>query len=188
MEYTVKNIAGAVKASLEKSMNEIQTTTAEIASLEDKRKSGRYSRETLRDEIIPAISAAKSRLEAQKRAASADAKAIIDAFRQKVDDDNQLNPAEITDDIKLLQSGLPLYECDLKAMLSRNANNKTMSQLILRYAEEREMYNVGRYIGGTAERQLADSLDGITDSFVNQWIDSQEDAAEMLGSYFTDSE
>lgn len=176
-------VIDAVKESLTKSTAEVQATAAELAELEEKKKSGRYSSTALKDEIFPAISAARSRLEDQKRGAEAAAKMITAEFRQKVEKAEQLNPAEITDDVKLLSLGIPLTESDLNAMLERNKNNRTMCKLIQRYAEQHDMNTAFQYVGGQIEQQTADNLDGIISAYM-QWIDRPADAAAMLNKYF----
>lgn len=47
-----------------------------------------------------------------------------------------LKPEDITEDIKLLNCGIPLTFRDIEDMANRNKDNRTMLQLITRYSKE----------------------------------------------------
>ena len=49
---------------------------------------------------------------------------------------NQINPDDLTDDIKLLQAGVALSADDLTVLFDRNAGNNTMQKLISDFAKQ----------------------------------------------------
>jgi len=68
-------------------------------------------------------------------------------------------------------------------MLKRNATNRTMVQIIMRYANEHNI-DTGSvyYIAGQEERQTAQNLETILFYYKN-WIDKPE-AKKMLDKFF----
>ncbi len=49
----------------------------------------------------------------------------------------ELNPADITDDAKLLQSGFPMNQADFDSMCRKYESNGTMCRILAEYAETR---------------------------------------------------
>ena len=49
----------------------------------------------------------------------------------------ELNPADITDDSKLLQTGIPMNQDDFDTMCRKYVNNGTMCRILAEYAETR---------------------------------------------------
>lgn len=177
------NIVTTVYTVLKDGTTKIGKSAAELDELETKIKSGRYSAQALRDEIYPA----RDRLKAKIRDDSAEtirvAKSHIEQYRQDAARLNDLDPNEITDDLKLMQSGISLRPNDIQAILRRNANNRTMLQLTLRYAAEHNIDTNGTfYIGGEAELENAKNLDGIVNIYADRI--RQPDALELLDRFF----
>lgn len=50
---------------------------------------------------------------------------------------NELNPAHITEDAKLLQSGFPMNQADFDKLCKKYENNGTMCRILAEYAETR---------------------------------------------------
>ena len=177
------NIKMTVYGVLKDGTKKISETVSELDKLEEKIRSGRYSSGTLRDEIYPA----RDRLRARIRDDSAEtiraAKGHIEQYRQDAALLNDLDPSEITDDIKLLQTGISLHPNDIQAILRRNANNRTMLQLTLRYAAEHNIDTNGTfYIGGEAERKNAKNLNALIDLYSERI--GQDNALELLNKFF----
>ena len=177
------NIKMTVYGVLKDGTKKISETVSELDKLEEKIRSGRYSSGTLKDEIYPA----RDRLRARIRDDSAEtiraAKHHIEQYRQDAALLNDLDPSEITDDIKLLQAGISLHPNDIQAILRRNANNRTMLQLTLRYAAEHNIDTNGTfYVGGEAELESAKNLDGIVNIYADRI--QQPDAMTLLDKFF----
>lgn len=178
-----KNIVKTVYDSLKKNTEEIRKDVDALNELEKKISSGRYSPKALKEEFYPKRTELKNKIESASAGAIQSAKGMIAQYRKDVEELNCLNPSDLTDDIKLLQAGVPLLSRDIQSMLSRNSSNRTMTQLILRYAKEHEI-DTGNtiYIGGDQERETADGLDAIVSRYAN-WID-KDNAQNILDRFF----
>ena len=177
------NITQTVYKTLEASTAEIGKTLAERDSLEEKIKPGRYSPQTVQKEFCPKRDALNQQIKADSEKAIQAAKSLVEKYRVDAEKLNDLNPAELTDDIKLFQTGIPLLPRDIQAILARNSNNRTMTQLALRYAKEHGIETGGiNYIVGEAERQTANALDEII-RYYSRWIDKQN-AKDVLRRFF----
>lgn len=178
-----KNIVKTVYTTLQKRADEIGKAVAEQDKLEEKIKSGRYSRQTLNAEIYPKRDTLRQEIRSSTDNAVKEAKALIEQYRKDADALNDLDPAELTDDIKLLQAGIPLLPRDIQAIIKRNSGNRTMLQLTLRYAEEHNIDTGGTfYVGGQKEKECADTLDGLL-YYVAKYLD-QPDAKQMIDKFF----
>lgn len=176
------NIVQTVYDSLEAATTEIDKTRSEYAAIEKKIKEGRYSNQTLQKEIYPKRDALRGKIRTDSARAIDSARELVNQYRQDAAKLDNLNPADITDDIKLLQAGIPLLERDVLAILERNQGNRTMTQLALRYAKEHGIDTKTYYIGGQAEAETANNLDGIL-SYYAKWID-KDNAHDMLRRFF----
>ena len=95
-----------------------------------------------------------------------------------------LNPAELTDDFKLLNGGVTLNAQDVRFMLERNTKNCTMSQAILRYAKEHDIDVQGvSYIDHAEEINNAKSIPGTVALYVDRWMHTA-DAMNILKQMF----
>ena len=76
---------------------------------------------------------------------------MCDSYIAELRDEDELDPTKLTDDVRLLNSGVKMTSRDIKAMLKRNSDNRTMLQVILRYADEHniETAHGGRIWNGT---------------------------------------
>ncbi len=179
------DIVQDVYNSLEASTKEVQKIVAEQNDLEEKVKNGRYSAETVQNEIKPRIDDLKRKTNALSEQAIADAAALVSKYRDEIEERYCLDPGELNDDIKLLQAGIPLSVRDVQAILRRNENNKTMTALALRYAEQHDLkiehsYTFEREL--KAARDTADALDQVLIYYPN-WIGTDH-AFTMLDKFF----
>ena len=89
----------------------------------------------------------------------------------------------INDDAKFLQGNIKLNEKDINDLLERNADNRTMSILILRYAKEHGLKVDGRHkLRQQAEAKECDDLDAVI-SLYQRWI-AHPRGKEMLNKFF----
>ena len=177
------NIVQTVYDTLEARTDEISKTIAERDKLEEKAKSGRYTPQALQSDIYPKRDALRNQARNQAEAAIQEAKNLVSQYRADAAELNNLDPAELTDDVKLLQSGITLLPRDIQGILKRNAGNRTMTQIVLRYAKEHNIDTGGTYyIGGQPEEETARGLDTII-SYYAKWID-KPNAKDMLTKFF----
>lgn len=163
---------------------EIRESVEELAETDERIKSGRYTPDYVNKELYPKRNALRSQLDQAIEATGRDARKLVADYQERLRAEDELDPAAITDDIKLLTAGVPLLPRDIIAMLNRNAGNKTMTQLALRYAKEHEL-NLGKtyYIGNAQKIQDAETILPTVDLYCRNWIRSDK-AAEMLDKFF----
>lgn len=177
------NIVQTVYSTLESHTDEISKVIAERDALEEKAKSGRYTPQALKDDIYPKRDELRRKVQSMCDSALQEAKGHVEQYRRDAAAMNNLDPAELTDDVKLLQSGITLLPRDIQGILKRCEGNRTMTQIVLRYAKEHDIDTGGTfYIGGQQEEQTARGLDTILTYYKN-WID-KPNAKEMLTKFF----
>lgn len=179
------NIIETVYDALKESTKEVQKVVEEKVQLEEKVKAGRYSAETVQNEIKPRIDDLKRKTKSLSEQAIADAAALVSKYRDEIEERYCLDPEELNDDIKLLQAGIPLSVRDVQAILRRNEDNRTMTALALRYAEQHDLkiehsYTFEREL--KAARDTADALDQVLIYYPN-WIGTDH-AFTMLDKFF----
>ena len=176
------NIVKGVYDLLGEKTGEIGKVIAEVNTVEEKIKSDRYTPQVVSGELYPERDRLKRKVRSMSDAALRDAKNLVEQYRQDVEKSNSLNPDDLTDDVKLLQSGIVLNASDIKWMIERNQGNRTMLQIILRYAAEHGIDTGTIYSGGEDEMQTADNLDSII-HYYSRWIDTPN-ARAMLDKFF----
>lgn len=177
------SIFQTVYQSLEKSTNTISRSVAERERLETRIKSGRYTQQVIQQELTPQLEALKKQIAADSTKAMQAAKDLVVQYRADVEKLNCLNPAELNDDIKLLQAGIPLLPRDINAILERNVGNRTMQQLALRYAQDHGITVDSKFtIAGDEAQQTANALDQIL-QYYSRWIDKRN-AKDVLRRFF----
>lgn len=155
---------------------------SELASVEKDIQSGRFSVEVLDKELYPKKDALNRQLKDESDRAIEHAKKRVDEYRKAAESENILDASKITDDIKLLQPGITLLERDIEGLLNRNKNNRTMLQIVMRYAKEHNIPVKPAYQGFLQEENTAHQLDTII-SYYAKWID-KPNAKEMLNKFF----
>lgn len=176
------NIGKTVYNALAISTAEIGKKVEALAKLEEKMRSGRYSQKT-NDEFFFKTVALRREIESDSNTAIEDAKAIVEQYRRDAAKLNNLDPAQLTDDVKLLQSGIILLPRDIQAMLERNNGNRTMTQIILRFAEANDI-DVGNtvFMEGKQEEETAKNIDEVLHYYA-KWI-GKPNAKKMLDKFF----
>ena len=177
------NITQTVFDTLEARTAEISKDIAERDALEEKIMSGRYTQQALHTDIYPKRNALRRKIADASEAAIQEAKNLVNQYRADVAESNRLDPSQLTDDVKLLQPGIVLNPADIQGMLKRNEGNRTMLQVILRFAEANGI-DTGKtyYIGGQAEENNARNLETIL-FYYKKWID-KPNAKDMLYKFF----
>lgn len=176
MINSVYNTLKAGTAGLQKKLNEYEILTKQ-------EKSGIFSKEYLEKEIRPRIKELRHSIEKDKAATISSARDIVKAYQDELREKDILRAEDITEDARLFTAGIKLNKQDLEAILARNTDNPTMTQIALRYAQENKIDLGGKvYVGHQAEIQRADGIASIVD-YYNRWIDDP-DAGNMLNKFF----
>lgn len=183
----MESIVQTVFDSLDASTVEVGNIVADYNAVDEKIKSGRYTIDAINKELYPQRDRLRAQIQDRAAAAADKARAIISQYREETAERNRLNPDELTDDIKLLQPGIILEQRDIEGMLKRNGENRTMTQIILRYAKQNGIELKGtHYNGGQAENDTADALSNIVDYYA-KWLD-KPNGREMLKKFFSNFE
>lgn len=176
------NITQNVYDHLKDSAEKIGKTVEERDTMNDLIKSGRFTQQALRDELYPKRDSLNREIDGAKREAIDAARKMIAEYREENQRAQRLDPAELTDDVKLMQPGIKLLRRDIEAILERNANNRTMTQLALRYAKDNGIDMGGTmYTGGSVEEATAQKLENVL--FYFEKYLGRKDAIQMLDRF-----
>ena len=175
------SVINDVYNSLSNSADLIASRMAELKKEEQKAASGDYSEAALSTKIKPKIFELKRAVKKDTEDAITAAYGIVSKYRDEVSESLNLDPALLTDDIKLLSGNIPLEARDIQAILKRSEGNKTMTQIALRYARNHKI-KVDNMVFNSEEEALARSLEMIIYYYKN-WIE-KPNANEMLDKFF----
>ena len=146
-------------------------------------KSGRFKEEVVKKELEPQLRELRSEMALCEEEALQEVIDTVHAWQESKRDEDQLHPEELTDDIKLFTAGISLSERDIKAILKRNADNKTMQQIALRYAQEHNIPVDFRFQGNQVLIQQSEELVNAARYYCKNWIRSDK-ARDMLNKFF----
>lgn len=177
------DITSAIYKTLLRGATEISKQVTENDELTQKIVSNKYSPEAVK-EFRERQSELKTIINRAVDNAVREAKAMVKDYRSKIEDQNILDPSAINDDLKLLQAGITLYPKDIKNLMERNSDNRTMQLVIMRYAKE---HNIDT-IGITYSHQLSEDIDTANnlESIINyseSWMKT-DNATNMLLKFF----
>ena len=166
--------------TIDNNIEELYRISGDIERLEKRKNSNRYKEEYIRNEVDPQIRSLKKEMEERRKTGKKEVEDLCEEYRRELLEADSLKGSELTDDARLLSLGIPLSKKDLSSMLSRNPNNGTMLQLILKYAAEHEI-NLGvEYVGhsGTIEK-----LGGLphTAEVALKWYESNDVYNQLIG-------
>lgn len=180
----MNNVISDLVTTLGEHTEALAPTLQKAAQLDADIHSGNYTMQKINSELHPALSATRQELERAKETARRAAMDVISAHVAALEAEDALDANAMTDDCKLLNAGVKLNARDINTMLARNNGNRTMTQIILRYAREHDI-DIGRtfYIGNEQAIRNTKNLDYIVDLYLKNWID-KPNAREMLGKLF----
>ena len=178
------NIEQSVYNYLTENITEINNSSDKhnLDYTESEIKAGTYSDKALQSEIYPYRDKLRQAVRSRYDAMMDSARKMVAEYRSSAERLNDLNPDDINDDIKLLQTGITLLPRDIEALLRRNSSNRTMSQLILRYAKEHGIETNSMYTGTHDEMQRAKNLES-TLHYYEKWVD-KPNALDILNRFF----
>ena len=179
-----KNIAGMVYESLSAATDSIAKTMEQSAAITAEIRSGKYSREELEKTYYPKSTELTLKIRHDAEAAIRDAHRLVAEYRAECEAKNVLDASMINDDAKLLQAGVNLTEKDIDDLLERNTDNRTMTEIIKRYAKEHKIRISGRHIDRLQEEnRMCDNVDFVI-SMYQRWIRHPK-GKEMLDKFFS---
>lgn len=177
------NIIETVYNHLDAKTDDIIGMGVQCKEIDKKINSGRYTQKTIDSELKPKLDELRRNQRKACDAALNEARELVEQYRFDAAEQDKLNPAELTDDVKLLQSGIYLKPRDIEGMLRRNEGNKTMTQIILRYAEENKIDTGNVHYRGAVEYEdTARGLEQII-YYYGRWID-KANSKQMLRKFF----
>lgn len=178
-----ENIMSSIVSDLEARTNELAPIIEKAAKLDADIKSGRYSQTTIKDDLLPARDEVRAQIRNAQEAAKQAVVEKINAHITDLERLDALDPAELTDDCKLLSSGIPLNESDIRFMLERNAKNRSMSQIIIRYAREHDIKCDAAYLDHSEAIRNARAFPALANRWIDDYMTSPQ-AVDILHQMF----
>ena len=126
------DIRGIVNSTIE----DLTEFDKQEKAIQDKIKSNRYTAKAVQTELQPELATIRRNRETRREDGVAAVRARASEYIAELRKADQLNPDNLTDDIKLLQSGVALSADDLATLFDRNAGNSTMQKLITDFAKQ----------------------------------------------------
>lgn len=125
-----------ITRQIQSGINTIADLTKEKNQLDKMIKSGNYAGQKLR-EMTEERTNVSMRLSREREEQMRIVKAMCAEFVEELRREDDLNPKDLVpEDLELLKHVSILTDRDLEAMIDRNSNNRTMTQLILRTLRE----------------------------------------------------
>lgn len=185
MSRTVDNmyaIERSVYDSLKEATNAISEKLNEKDAYQSKIDSGRYSVNEINSKFMPEMARLRREISNDTDSALNKATTIVNEWWAKKQAENLLDPAKLTDDVKLLQPGIILTETDVQAIVDRSVGNKTMTQIAMRYANEHGFKVTTKDASSIYDKQLKESVESII-LYYRNWIGTNI-AMKMLDKFF----
>ncbi|MBR6171569.1 MAG: hypothetical protein IKQ49_00125 [Eubacterium sp.] len=170
---------------IENGHKEYKAKAAEYAKLKQEREEGHFSMDYLQKVILPEMSRIKSKLDDIQWNTKKAIAELTNEQKKAISALDRLNAEELTADAELLKGGYPLKVADLEGIIERNAGNRTMEQLVLRYAEEHGLPLGLIYERAEEEAKTYDAINYAADTVV-KWYKDDECYTNVLNSAFGD--
>lgn len=154
----------ALTTDLKERLDKVASLASDLKKVDDDISSGTFSEDHVRAVLRPKSAEIRKQIERAQEDARKSAQAIVNKFAKELRDADCLDPKELTDDVRLLELGATLRKQDILAILERNADNRTMTQLALRAAEDRGIDLDGlRYTTNESRARHAEALRYVVD-------------------------
>ncbi len=132
---TNKSYFTAIKNKVDETIKELQALDAKKIANDKLITSGVY-----KDDYVEELRAENREIKHAKdngiTRAESEIQKMCDSYVQELRMSEGLDGSELTDDVKLLNCGVKMSDKDLMGILARNKGNKTMEQIVSRYANE----------------------------------------------------
>ena len=173
-----------IREVLEPMIVEVEQLRGEEARAEAAIRSGCYSRAHVEGILKPGLAVLREQIDARARAARDAVERLLSDYVEAARREDQLRAEDMTADAALFQAGIELREQDLRDILERNAGNRTMTQLALRYAQTHGICLGLNYRSARDEAvELAEAVRGTMRTYLNHWLRTDR-AREMLSALF----
>lgn len=150
-------------SDLKEGLDKVAALASDLKKVDADISSGTFSEDHVRAVLRPKSAEIKKQIERAQEDARKTAQATINKFAKELRDADALDPKELTDDVRLLELGT-LRKQDILAIIERNADNRTMTQLALRVAEDRGIDLDGlRYTTNESRARHAEALRYVVD-------------------------
>lgn len=162
----IKQYQKELKEILGKYVEELKTIKEDCDSwkVEKHRQHSEYSRERIENAIVDKTHEYNMRSGDMMVAI----KRLYKKYMELEEQADILDPAEINDDVKLLNCGVTLSEDDLRLMIGRNEGNRTMQLLAVKYAKEHDMHTVFDTSDIGTRSKAYDNLNGTANIITNR--------------------
>lgn len=161
---TNKQFYETLTSDLKEGLDKVASLASDLKKVDADISSGTFSEDHVRVVLRPKNAEIRKQIERAQEDARKTAQVTIDKFAKELRDADALNPAELTDDVRILELGTTLRKKDILAILERNADNRTMTQLALRAAEDRGIALGGlRYTTNESRARHAEALRYVVD-------------------------
>ena len=174
-----KEFFGQVKSHVNQGRALIQDYMNQLAELNEMINSDSYSANYKRTEVQPKINRLHKLIDEEQTRVMKSVNEECAAYINELRNADALDPDQITDDLKLLQTGIKLRRRDIDALLRRNADNGTMQLLILRYCHDNDI-ETGIHFRG--HEPIVNEVSSIpyTVEVVMRWAGKNESVYERL--------
>lgn len=167
-----------VTDSVQETRGKIREASAKVRGLETSRKN--YTAEYVNETLNPQIKALQGEIQAMREEGKKIVSEMCDTYRKELMEQDQLDPEKITADINLLNAGISLNADDLKTMIARNSGNRTMQQLILRYAADHKIETGLQYNGNSGLIAMLGSVPYAAEVSL-KWAEADNVYNQLLG-------
>lgn len=163
---------------LDDSLEELQGMKKEYDQLEADIKSGKYDYFYIQKTLRPKADHLYRVMEDRQSAIEKEFAAINREYTAVLRDEDSLRADEMTEDVKLFTSGIKLTARDIQDIINRNSNNRTMTQLAIRYARENKLDVKSWYIPAEQEAKSLDAVE-YTINTILKWYKSPDACKRM---------
>lgn len=165
---------------LKENRRSYQAMKDEYDKITKDRQSGIYAEEHIHKVIMPRQNELKRSMTTIQDKAYADVRKLTEEMGMYLRSLDALNPGDMTDDVKLFNSGVTLNKRDIQDIIDRNPNNRTMIQLALRYANEKGIEGL-EHTGYISSESQLDTFKGIeyATKTVIKWFDKKDGYERM---------
>lgn len=125
-----------IRKAASEAIEDINKLDEQAQAITDKINSKRYTVQAISTELKPELEKIRRQKEERREQGFSTICTKTAEYVKELHKANQLNPDDITDDIKLLQAGVALSADDLTALFDRNTGNNTMQKLISDFAKQ----------------------------------------------------
>ena len=154
-----KRFTGAIAEAIA----ELTARNKELAELKQKAQDTRKYKPEYISSLRQRISALERETGRYEEEVNDSIKKLCGGFADELRQADALNPADLTDDAKLLNSGFKFKRSELEKMFDRYDGNKTMQRLIIDAADKNGIQQFGRVVLPSESGELAKTVESMAE-------------------------